>query len=1013
MRSIKFLMFAACFCMLTTTKAQMDTFWSNLGNSRVESESTILWEQVAPGNAGYANLIRYHPTIPGRVIEIPDMWNAYQSGNNGDSWFGITDPDGDAKFYHIRDVYFSESDPAFALAVGSSVLWNSTDTAKTWQQVTNCPWYAKASDGTESQAWMKKVASLGIDPKNKDIWFVGGGMNVRGQDWLSCYQDVNASNYRGISATNEGKLWRTTNAGSSWTLVNSGLDPKAQIGRIIVNPKNTQQVFASSNYGVYRSNNGGTSWTQISEGQLDNNVIMDMDYYYNAALDTFILYVIDQVHYIPDGTTTKCSGGIFYSSNEGNTWTKMNGDLALDINRLTGGVPANYYKYIASWFGITQTEAKATYPNLPTQALQYFNMISTDPSRLGAVYIGFADPQVANSIMPGRLWVTTNNGGKWINTARLYEDTWQKDAAYWNERGNPWNENMVVGHQSPHMRFGTDYALRSMRALDVGIDGSVMIVSDHSTMLSTDHGATWRQKDEYYTPSGAIVGRGNSNLPAIVIGQDKRNDHSVLGSGEHGVWIPENEDSYGKIPLKYIPSSTPTITTLAFDPYNSKIVYSTSNRQDNKQDIFRSDDGGNTWAKHGVATPATNKFGDDFYTNALTINPIDNKYFYFGITEIADAAKSTLGGFYVSNDNGKTFMQSNSGLPSPARVSDIEFDVRDNTRKSLFAACEKNAFTQNSPVAAGGLYHSGDNGASWTKVNTPAEVQGVNYIAIDNTNRMYITTGYRGNGAGVWYTDNFGASWVQCFKYAETESIDISPFDNNFIIVTVGFTAKNPGVYVSRDRGLTWVKSNKSITIPHKVEDVKFDIYKPGEVWLATLGTGFYKGKIKDGQTVQVVDINESHLDFNQNNSKDLTATIVNSAYSGELISWKSENTAIAEVDANGKVTPKGKGKTRIWASAVDGRFTDYCEVVVTDISTGIGDVKEQKSFVFPMPVKSLFTINGLTEGSNFQIVDISGRTVLDTEYTGQVDISSFRNGVYLLKLNDGNNVVTQKIIKN
>lgn len=443
--------------------------------------------------------------------------------------------------------------------------------------------------------------------------------------------------------------------------------------------------------------------------------------------------------------------------------------------------------------------------------------------------------------MPGRVWTTSNNGAKWINTARLYEDSWEKDKDYWEERGNPWNENMEVGHASPHMRFGSDYALRSTRGLDVGVDGSVMIISDHSTMLSTDHGATWKQVDEDYTPSGAIVGHGNSNLPALTIAQDRRYETTLLGSGEHNLWIPVDDSPDERQAIKFVSSTQPTVSNIAFDPYNAKIVYATSNRQENKQNIFRSIDGGEHWENYGVATPATNKWLDDFYTNGLTIDPIENQFMYLGITKIVDANKSTKGGFFYSDDYGKTFHQSNNGLPSPARINDIKFDPRDYSMASLFVAAENYEFTYDLPQAVGGLYHSSNRGVSWTKVNTPPEVKGVQFIEIDHTNRMYITTGYRGAGAGVWYTDDFGDNWTQIFEYPGTECIDVSPFDHNLIVVTCKFMSKNPGVYVSRDRGKTWAKSNKNIVIPQEIEDVKFDILNPGKMWLATLGTGFYR----------------------------------------------------------------------------------------------------------------------------------------------------------------------------
>lgn len=801
-----------------------------------------------------------------------------------------------------------------------------------WQLVPNCPWYMVEPDGSDKQGWKKKVASLGIDPNNKDIWFVGGGTNVRGQDWLSCYQDVKASNYRGKSAEYEGRLWRTTNGGTSWTEVGADLDPKAQVGRIIVNPRNSSQVFVSSNYGVYRSDNGGTNWTQVSSGQLDNDVVMDMDFYYNAAADTFILYLIDQVHYLPDTTSTRCTGGIFYSADEGDTWTKINGDLALDINRLTGGVPANYYKYIASWLGITVSAAKSTYPVLPTHALQYYNMISADPSRPGAVYVGFADPQVANSIMPGRLWTTSDNGEKWINTARLYEETWEKDSAYWNERGNPYHENMTVGHDSPHMRFGTDYALRSMRGIDVGVDGSVMIISDHSTMLSTDFGESWHQVDEDYSPSGAILGHGNSNLPGLTIAQDRRHELTLLGSGEHKLWIPVDDSPDERQAIKFVPSAQQTVMCLAFDPYDGNKVYATSSRQAYKQNIFRSDDGGQHWVNHGVATPATNKWLDDFYTNGLTIDPINSQYMYHGITKIVDPDKGTMGGFFVSGDHGKTFSQSNSGLPSPARIRDIEFDPRDNSRASLFIAAEYNNFSYHLPLSEGGLYHSTDRGANWTKVNTPSGIRGVNEIAIDRTNRMYITTGYRGGGHGVWYTDDFGDNWHQVFPYPGAQLIAISPYDHNFIVVSVEHLARNPGVYVTRDRGLTWSKSNTNIVIPHQVHDIRFNILRPDQLWVATKGTGFYKGYIENGEKVQVVDVVPKVIESMDGNAVQLTSAIVNPDHTGAAIQWKSDNPGVLSVDDNGLVTPVGRGQAKVWATAVDGRYADFSVVTVHEI---------------------------------------------------------------------------------
>ena len=100
--------------------------------------------------------------------------------------------------------------------------------------------------------------------------------------------------------------------------------------------------------------------------------------------------------------------------------------------------------------------------------------------------------------MPGRLWTTAAYGKTWV-IQRLCEESWAKDKDYWNERGKSWHENMVVGTALLICGLGKIIHCVGCAGVDVGVDGSVMIISDHSTMFSTDHGVTWRQVDESYT----------------------------------------------------------------------------------------------------------------------------------------------------------------------------------------------------------------------------------------------------------------------------------------------------------------------------------------------------------------------------------------------------------------------------------------------------------------------------------------------------------------------------------
>lgn len=398
-----------------TTKTFYEENMEIIQTQRVESDKLVTWKQFGPGNAGFNNFLRYHPLLPDICLTSPDMLNTYQTEDNGNTWFTVKDIDGTGELARIYDMFYATKTPEFAIAIESSRLYISKDTARSWQAINNCPWYTHMDPkGSEGRSWYRKISSVAIDPQDNNTWYVGAGNFCRGQQQLwSTVSSPTYDNPRGSeniydNIKYQGKIWKTSDAGQTWLELTSGIDEKAQFSRIIVHPENKNMIFAGSQYGLYKSNNGGTSWTNIGNGKLDNNTIMNMDYYYDAASHRFVLYVIDQVRYYPDGQSTRCDGGIFKSEDNGETWININGNLGLDINQLTGGVPYNYYQYIAKWFGITVSEAQGTYPSLPTAALQYFNSLNVDPSGKDALYVGFYDAQVQKSFTPGRLWKTTD-----------------------------------------------------------------------------------------------------------------------------------------------------------------------------------------------------------------------------------------------------------------------------------------------------------------------------------------------------------------------------------------------------------------------------------------------------------------------------------------------------------------------------------------------------------------------------------------------------------------------------
>ena len=58
------------------------------------------------------------------------------------------------------------------------------------------------------------------------------------------------------------RLWRSRDAGGTWTEVRTGLPTDVELTDIAVNPTDPQRVFAATaGRGVFRSRDAGAAWT--------------------------------------------------------------------------------------------------------------------------------------------------------------------------------------------------------------------------------------------------------------------------------------------------------------------------------------------------------------------------------------------------------------------------------------------------------------------------------------------------------------------------------------------------------------------------------------------------------------------------------------------------------------------------------------------------------------------------------------------------------------------------------
>ncbi len=189
----------------------------------------------------------------------------------------------------------------FSGSTGGGV-WRTDDAGQSWRNI---------SDGYFGGV----IGAIRIADSDPNVVYVGTGS-----------QDV-----RGNSSTGRG-AWKSTDAGRTWTFI--GLRETGAIGRITVHPTNADLVYMSAlghpfgrnrERGIYRSRDGGTSWQQVlflNDSTGASDLVMD-------PRNPRILYAAFWRGERKPWTMISGSneGGIWKSTDAGDTWTKLAGGL--------------------------------------------------------------------------------------------------------------------------------------------------------------------------------------------------------------------------------------------------------------------------------------------------------------------------------------------------------------------------------------------------------------------------------------------------------------------------------------------------------------------------------------------------------------------------------------------------------------------------------------------------------------------------------------------------------------
>ncbi len=148
-----------------------------------------------------------------------------------------------------------------------------------------------------------------------------------------------------------------------------------------------------------------------------------------------------------------------------------------------------------------------------------------------------------------------------------------------------------------------------------------------------------------------------------------------------------------------------------------------------------------------------------------------------------------------------------------------------------------------------------------------------------------------------------------------------------------------------------------------------------------------------------------------------IEATVLPVNAANSTYTWSVNNgSGSATIDANGLLTATGNGIVSVLASANDasGVSTSTIITISNQTSVGVDETVESRVNLYPNPVQDQLFIELENETVNqVSIIDFSGKVVKSiSQISNSIDVSELAKGVYILKVETNNSVLTSQFLK-
>ena len=680
---------------------------------------------------------------------------------------------------------------------------------------------------------------------------LGPGVTIGGRILCIAVDPVNSNNLWAGSAS--GGMWKSVNAGSSWTPVITNL-PLLGVSSIIINPSNSNIIYAGTGE-VYRadtSNIGFNVWK--TRGTYGIGIIKSVDggVTWSQVLNknTSEMFGIQMLEFDPSNNNTiyaSATDGLYRSTDAGTNWSKiLNKTYVTDVainpantNQIVVGVgnlvnaDKGIYRTV-NGTSDTPTWTKIT-SGLPTSFNGFIRLDNVGSTRLVAS-IGRSNVSTQQEI-----YLSTNFGTSWIAKNSSHHSQYQ----YWFSHDvaiNPSDLNQFVMGGVPLYRYtsssttsgsGTRTSIGSNVHADIhdvefdpNNNNIIYVATDGGVYKSTTGGASF---------SSINNGLAATQFYASFATHPTEPNTMIGGLQDNGV-VRYNGSTWSAVfggdggPCAIAPNGT---TVLASNDAKS-VRRSTTGVTGSFSSVMSS------WAF--VADDRT------AFMAPVAISKSNPNYMYAASDNIHISTNAGATWTNTSYSAATSFIEQKNKTAIALAVSPVNQNkiyvstspfAQNTTNDYLWVNGQPNVFKSTSPSSV-----------PYASIKGTLPDRFVMDFAISPTNDDSVFVVLGGFGTShIYVTGNGGISWSAIdagLPDIPFNAILIDPVDPQVLYAGCDF-----GVYVSPDRGNTWIDYNNGFWDATLVMDLQATA--DNKIVAATHGKGVFKSDRYTGLTAPIV----------------------------------------------------------------------------------------------------------------------------------------------------------------